>query len=95
MTEPQLKGTKMLFTTTSSLMVTITVIFFVGYAYHFKKSVDTHDEYFSNRINPAAFTVKTPVSHQVWDIVESRHQEASQFDPDVSKTNYLREQLEA
>jgi hypothetical protein len=94
MTDEQLNGTRILFKTTSSLMITITVIFFVGFAYHFKKSVDTHDEYFANRINPSAFTVKAPVSQQMWELVERNYEEVRALDPDISKTNFLRELLE-
>jgi hypothetical protein len=72
-------------------MCAICVVFYIGYAYHFYKSVQTHDEYFMNRINPAAFTAKTKVSKEMWNLLEQSY---SQEGTNETKSNYFMSMLE-
>lgn len=67
MDDKQIHNSRILFKLTATLVVVITFIFYGGYVYHFSQMVKEHDKYFKNRINPAAFTVKTKLTNELWE----------------------------
>lgn len=44
----------------------MTIIFLMGYFYHLKKSKEAKDQFFNNKVQPSAFTLKFTMTEELW-----------------------------
>jgi hypothetical protein len=71
------------------------MLFYIGYWIHWQKTVAQHDRYFTQRINPAAFTLKTAISRDMWRLCQDTYEVNNiQYTQGISKLTYLHQMLE-
>jgi hypothetical protein len=68
----------------------MTIIFYLSYFRHWRQMVTEHDRYFKNRMNPAAFTLKSKVSADMWRISNEEYESYGILrTAGISKVNFL------
>jgi hypothetical protein len=79
-----------MFNLTASMAILMIVVFYYSYFRHWRQMVTNHDRYFKNRMNPAAFTLKSKISAEMWQISNDEYESNGILqNAGISKVNFM------